>query len=97
MLLDLIFAALIVFAVVKGYQRGFIVGLFSLLAVIVGLAAAMKLSVVMAHYLGKAVNISDQWLPALARRPRLSKIVITPSALLDGGVKCMSRYTRVSA
>lgn len=66
MLLDIIFAALIVFAVLKGYQRGLIVGLFSLVAVIIGLAAAMKLSVVMADYLGKAVNISNQWMPVIS-------------------------------
>lgn len=66
MLLDIIFAALIVFAVLKGYQRGLIIGLFSLVAVIIGLAAAMKLSVVMADYLGKAVNISSQWMPVIS-------------------------------
>lgn len=66
MLIDLIFVVLIVFAVVKGFQRGLIVGLFSLIAVIIGLAAAMKLSVVMAHYLGKAVNLSDEWLPVIS-------------------------------
>lgn len=66
MLIDLIFAVLIVFAVVKGYQRGLIVGLFSLVAVIIGLAAAMKLSLVMAHYLGKAVNFADEWLPVIS-------------------------------
>ena len=66
MLLDIIFAALIVFAVLKGYQRGLIIGLFSLVAVIIGLAAAMKLSVVMADYLGKAVNISDKWMPVVS-------------------------------
>ena len=66
MLLDIIFAALIVFAVLKGYQRGLIIGLFSLVAVIIGLAAAMKLSVVMADYLGKAVNISNQWMPVIS-------------------------------
>ena len=66
MLLDIIFAALIVFAVLKGYQRGLIIGLFSLVAVIIGLAAAMKLSVVMADYLGIAVNISSQWMPVIS-------------------------------
>lgn len=66
MLLDIIFAVLIVLAVLKGYQRGLIIGLFSLVAVIIGLAAAMKLSVVMAGYLGKTVNISDQWLPVIS-------------------------------
>lgn len=66
MLLDIIFAVLIVFAVLKGYQRGLIIGLFSLVAVIIGLAAAMKLSVVIADYLGKAVNISDKWMPVVS-------------------------------
>lgn len=66
MLLDLIFAVLIVLAILKGYQRGLIIGLFSLVAVIIGLAAAMKLSVVMATYLGKAVNLSDEWLPVIS-------------------------------
>ena len=66
MQLDIIFAVLIVFAVLKGYQRGLIIGLFSLIAVIIGLAAAMKLSVVIADYLGKAVNISDKWMPVVS-------------------------------
>jgi membrane protein required for colicin V production len=66
MLLDIIFAVIIVFAIIKGYQRGLIVGLFSLIAVIIGLAAAMKLSTLAAGYIGKAVKISDQWLPIIS-------------------------------
>jgi len=66
MLLDLIFAVIIVLSVLKGYQRGLIVGLFSLVAVIIGLAAAMKLSAVVAGYIGKAVKVSDEWLPVIS-------------------------------
>jgi len=66
MLLDLIFAVVIVLAVIKGYQRGFVVGLFSLVSVIIGLAAAMKLSTVVAGYIGKSVKISEQWLPVIS-------------------------------
>lgn len=66
MVIDLIFAVLLVLAVIKGYQRGLIVGLFSLVAVIIGLAAAMKLSAVVAGYIGSAVKISDQWLPVVS-------------------------------
>lgn len=66
MLLDLIFAVIIVFAILRGYQRGLIVGLFSLVAVIIGLAAAMKLSTVVAGYIGKAVKVSDEWLPIIS-------------------------------
>lgn len=66
MFLDFIFAIIIVFAIYKGYQRGLIVGLFSLAAVIIGIAAAMKLSAVVAGYIGKAVKVSDQWLPVIS-------------------------------
>jgi membrane protein required for colicin V production len=66
MLIDLIFAVIIVLAILKGYKRGLIVGLFSLVAVIIGLAAAIKLSTVAAAYIGKTVNISQQWLPVIS-------------------------------
>lgn len=66
MLIDLIFAVLIVLAAVKGFQRGLIVAVFSLLAFIIGLAAAIKLSAVAAGYIGKAVSVSDQWLPVIS-------------------------------
>lgn len=66
MMLDIVFAILIVLAIIKGFQRGLIVGLFSLVAIIVGLAAAMKLSAVVAGYIGRAVNISNEWLPVIS-------------------------------
>ncbi|MEO6612472.1 MAG: CvpA family protein [Chitinophagaceae bacterium] len=66
MFLDLFFAVILLLAVWKGYRRGLIVGLFSLGAVIIGLAAAMKLSAVVAGYIGKAVKLSDEWLPVIS-------------------------------
>ena len=66
MLLDIIFAIILVLAVIKGYQRGLIVGLFSLISVIIGLAAAVKLSTVVASYIGEAVKVSEEWLPVIA-------------------------------
>ena len=66
MLLDIIFAVVIVLAILKGYRSGLVVGLFSLVAVIIGLAAAMKLSTVVAGYIGKAVKVSDEWLPVIS-------------------------------
>jgi len=66
MLLDIIFAVVIVLAILKGYQNGLILGLFSLVTVIIGLAAAMKLSTVVAGYIGKAVKVSDEWLPVIS-------------------------------
>ena len=53
-------------AVIKGYQRGLIVAVFSLIAFVIGLAAAMKLSTIVAGYIGNAINISDRWLPVIS-------------------------------
>lgn len=66
MLIDLVFALLMVMAVWKGYQRGLIVGVFSLVAVIIGLAAAMKLSAAVAGYIGSSVRVSNEWLPVVS-------------------------------
>lgn len=66
MIIDIIFFIIIVLAIIKGYQRGLVVGLFSLVSIIVGLAAAIKLSAVVAGYIGKAVKVSEEWLPVIA-------------------------------
>ena len=66
MLIDLIFAVLLVIAIIKGYQKGLIIAVFSIIAFIIGLAAALKLSAVVAEYLKDSVNVSAKWLPFLA-------------------------------
>ena len=66
MLIDLVLIILLILAIIKGYQRGLIVGIFSLIAVIIGLAAAMKLSALVAGYIGEAINVSDEWLPVIS-------------------------------
>lgn len=55
-----------VWAVIKGFRRGLIVSIFSLLAIIAGLAAAMKVSALVAVQIGKVVNVSDKWLPLIS-------------------------------
>lgn len=66
MIIDLVFAILLCLAVFKGYRKGLIVGLFSYLALVIGLAAAMKLSSVVAGKIGTIVKLSDKWLPVVA-------------------------------
>ena len=66
MLIDFIFAALLIMALIKGYKKGFIIAIFSVIAFILGLAAALKLSAVVAEYLKDSVNVSAKWLPFLA-------------------------------
>jgi len=50
----------------KGYSRGFIVAIFSFLAILIGLAAAIKLSVVAAGLLRSTTNINTDWLPFIS-------------------------------
>ena len=66
MLIDFTFAALILLAIIKGYQKGLILAVFSIIAFIIGLAAALKLSAVVAEHLKDNVNVSAKWLPFIA-------------------------------
>ncbi len=66
MFIDIVFALILLMAIIKGYRNGLLLGVFSVVAFIVGLAAAMKLSAVVAGHIGKATNISSQWLPVLS-------------------------------
>ena len=63
MLIDIIVAVFIVIACIKGYQKGLILALFSIISFIIGLAAALKLSVVVAGYLKGTISVSSKWLP----------------------------------
>ena len=66
MFIDFIVVVLLIIAIFKGLSKGLIVGIFSFLAIIIGLAAALKLSALAASYLGENVNISQRWLPVIA-------------------------------
>ena len=66
MTFDLLYLIIMVLAAWTGFRKGLVVGLFSLVAVIIGLAAAMKLSLIVASYIGKAVKVSDEWLPVIS-------------------------------
>ncbi len=66
MSIDILFGILLLIAVVKGWRRGLVIAVFSVIALIVGLAAAMKLSTVVAAWLKDSTNISVQWLPFIS-------------------------------
>ncbi len=66
MLIDLLYAGIVLLAVWRGWRQGLIVGLFSLLAVFIGLAAALKLSAVVAVKLGSSTRIAPEWLPFIS-------------------------------
>ena len=66
MIIDITFLLVMILAIFKGLSKGFIVGIFSLLALIIGLAAALKLSAVVAAYLSKNVTSTTKWLPFIS-------------------------------
>lgn len=66
MIIDILFAGLLVIAVIKGWRRGLIIAIFSVIGLIVGIAAALKLSTVAAGYLKDSTSISAQWLPFIS-------------------------------
>ncbi|MDQ6608967.1 MAG: CvpA family protein, partial [Bacteroidota bacterium] len=66
MLIDIIAFIILILAIFKGFSKGLIVALFSFLAFIIGLAAALKLSAAMASYIGSNVAVSQRWLPFIA-------------------------------
>jgi len=66
MMIDLIYGVLVLVAIFKGLRRGLIVAVFSIIAFIVGIAAAMKLSVLVAGYLDQTTNLTARWLPFIS-------------------------------
>ena len=91
MILDLVLAVILILALIKGYQQGLIVGLFSFIAIIIGLAAAIKLSAVVAGYIGKAVKVSDEWLPVIS----FAVVFIIVVLLVRWGAKAIQRTVEV--
>ena len=63
MIIDIFFVILLVIACFKGYSKGLIVALFSIIGFIAGLAAALKLSSYAAEKLSGSLNASGKWLP----------------------------------
>ena len=63
MVLDIISAIILIGALFKGYTKGFIIALFSFVALLIGLTAATKLSAVVASKIGHGTGITASWLP----------------------------------
>lgn len=65
-MIDIVFAILLVIAIIKGFQKGLIIALFSIVAFIIGIAAAIKLSAITANYLQEHTSVSGKWLPVVS-------------------------------
>ena len=87
MFIDLVFAVLIIGAIIKGYSRGMILAVFSLLALIIGLAAALKLSAVTALWLKDSIHVATKWLPFIA----FAVVFLTAVALVRLGANAIQK------
>jgi len=65
-MIDIIFAVLLIIAIIKGVRKGLVVAVFSIIAYIIGIAAALKLSALVAVHLQKSITVSGKWLPFLS-------------------------------
>ena len=65
-MIDFLFIIVMILAVIKGLKKGLIVAVFSIVAFIIGLAAAIKLSAMVAVYLQQHTEMPGQWLPFLS-------------------------------
>ncbi len=66
MAIDVLFIIFLLLAIFRGLRHGFIIAVVSLIAWIVGIAAAIKLSAVVADYGRSHMNLPPRWLPVLA-------------------------------
>lgn len=66
MIIDVITLIILAMAIFKGFSRGLIVSILSFIGILIGLAAAMKLSITVAAWLDDNTGIGTQWLPFIA-------------------------------
>ena len=66
MIIDVIFSILIILACINGCRKGLIIALFSIIAFLAGIAAALKLSAIVAVKLSASTIVSAKWLPVIS-------------------------------
>ncbi len=65
-MIDILFGIMMIFAIIKGYRKGLIIAFFSMIALIVGLAAALKFSAILATVLENHVSKHTSWIPVVS-------------------------------
>jgi membrane protein required for colicin V production len=92
-MIDIIYAILIALAVFKGFQKGLIIAVFSFVGFVVGLAAALKLSVYVADHLKDSVNVSGKILPFLS----FALVFLVTVLLIHFGAKLIEKLLEAVA
>ncbi len=92
MSIDVAFFIVMVIAVFKGFTKGFVVGIFSFVAFIIGLAAALKLSAVVAHHLQDSSGVTTKWLPVLS----FALVFIVVVLMVNLGARIIKKTIRLA-
>jgi len=66
MIIDALLAVVVLLAIIRGYSKGLIMGVFSFLSILIGLAAAVKLSAWVAREAEARFQWHSAWLPFLS-------------------------------
>lgn len=92
MIIDIAFLLVMIISVFKGFSKGFVVGIFSFIAFIIGLAAALKLSALVAQHLQTASGVSGKWMPFLA----FSLVFIVVVLLVNIGARIIRKTISIA-
>jgi membrane protein required for colicin V production len=92
-MIDIIYAILIILAVFKGYRKGLIIAIFSFIGFVIGLAAALKLSVYVASQLKGSVNVSSKILPFIS----FAVVFLVTVLLIHFGAKLIEKLFEMAA
>lgn len=65
-MLDMLFAAMMIAAIIKGLRNGLVVAIFSIVGWLAGLYAAVKFSDTVAEWIRSQGNIDPKWLTILS-------------------------------
>lgn len=91
--IDVIIIIILLWSVIKGYKKGFIIELASLLALVLGIFGAIKFADLTAAYLTENVNLPEDYTPLIAFALTFIVIVIGVhflARLIQGFVKMIA-------
>ncbi len=89
--LDFIFIALLLFAAWKGFKRGFVIELFTFLALFLGLYAGIHFSNFVSIFLREHLNVTTEYLPAIS----FTLIFLAVGAMVYFGGKAVEKIIKI--
>ena len=89
--LDFIFIALLLFAVWKGFKRGFVIELFTFLALFLGLYAGIHFSDFVCSVCREHLNVTTEYLPVIS----FTMVFLAVGAMVYFGGKAVEKLIKI--